>query len=179
MNQQQIVWTTSGMKERFRYLKVVSLERKIGKQSLYDVPFCHISIETEAIHWTMEVYFSPHLMNIVRKRKLGKSNMLWKALLNLRYGYNPKTAQSRGGKDGIFNVDEHYQPKNELIRKLFDRYRYTDKGKDELRQYFDDISKIQGVRVVAHGIRLLGFIKKSDVAENKLILVLVEVDVSI
>jgi len=41
-----------------------------------------------------------------------------KALKNAAYGFDEKQARSRGGADGIFLLDRHFTPKNEMILPL-------------------------------------------------------------
>ncbi|TGN99759.1 hypothetical protein PN36_33795 [Candidatus Thiomargarita nelsonii] len=38
------------------------------------------------------------------------------------YGFDEKQARSRGGADGIFLLDRHFTPKNEMMKKLFDGF---------------------------------------------------------
>ena len=117
-----------------------------------------------------------HFLRAIKKLRLESGPHLWKALQNLRYGYDPCKANSPGGKDGIFNVNPNYTPKNEMIRKLYDRFYFKSAGREQLRRYFADIDSIQGVRVVSHHLRILGFI--DNPSPGNFTLVLIDVDLN-
>lgn len=131
---------------------------RLGPEPQSYVPFGEVISEGAP---SMIVMLTRHFTDAVRKRRLEQGTPLWKALLNLRYGYDPKRANSAGGRDGIFDVSEKFKPKNEMVVKLYDRYLHTDKGRTDLVQYLGTpLGEDQGVRVVSHGLRLLGFLKR-------------------
>lgn len=144
-----------------------------------DAAFLELTGDIDGQPFQLAVRLSPSFLQSVRKNRLQGQAALYNAYGNLKYGYDPVRAASPGGKDGIFNVSSDYRPRNEMVAKLYDRYLHTDRGERELRQYFARPSEAQGVRVVCHGVRLLGFM---DVREQcgTLIekLVLVDVDVN-
>lgn len=81
-------------------------------------------------------------------------------VVNASYGFDPTTAMSPGGKDGIFLLTRDHRPKNEMMRRIFDKL--LDKpGSDAvaIAEYFKkDLNDLQPVRLVSHHMRLLGII---------------------
>ncbi|MEN8907284.1 MAG: hypothetical protein ABF289_15110 [Clostridiales bacterium] len=124
----------------------------------------------------IEVYLTLSFIKNVSKEKADRDRLFLNALSNIKYGYNKALLNSIGGKDGVFNVYEDYKPKNSMIKKLYDNYINNSKNRKELEGYFK-LSNIQGVRIVAHGMRILGFINKT-IDNNKTKLVLINVDIN-
>jgi hypothetical protein len=111
------------------------------------------------------------------KDRVWKSKPMLKALKNAAYGFDDKQARSRGGADGIFLLDRHFSPKNEMMKKLFDGFI------DQPKSGVMDIALALGVepsvllpvRVVSHELRLLGVLYR---AEKEDWLILVDCDAS-
>ena len=57
-----------------------------------------------------------------RRSRIWKSKPFLTAFKNAEYGYDPVRAQSMGGSDGIFILTRNYKPKNEMMKKIFDRF---------------------------------------------------------
>jgi hypothetical protein len=100
-----------------------------------------------------------------------------KALKNAAYGFDEKQARSRGGADGIFLIDRHFTPKNEMMKKLFDGFIDQPKsGVMEIAAALDiEPSVLLPVRVVSHHLRLLGVLHRASTEDW---LILVDCDVS-
>ena len=107
-----------------------------------------------------------------RKARIWKSKPFLTAIKNVEYGFDPVRAQSPGGSDGIFILTRNYKPKNEMMKKIFDRFL------DKSGELADEITKemkilksdLIPVRLVSHHLRLLGVLKH-DKDEDILILV--------
>ncbi|HER43873.1 MAG TPA: hypothetical protein ENO08_05385 [Candidatus Eisenbacteria bacterium] len=97
------------------------------------------------------------------------------ALKNVEYGFESTRPRSRGGTDGIFLIDRTHKPKNEMMRKLFDRF--IDKPAAEaleISEHFGiELGEFMPVRVVSHDLRLLGLLHRKTNAD---ILILVDCD---
>jgi len=111
------------------------------------------------------------------KDRVWKSKSMLKALKNAAYGFDDKQTRSRGGADGIFLIDRHFTPKNEMMKKLFDGFFDQPKsGLIEIATTLDvEPSVLLPVRVVSHDLRLLGVLYR---AEKEDWLILVDCDVS-
>lgn len=113
-----------------------------------------------------------------RLRKSAKKGRVWKtppfltAVKNAAHGFDERRARSVGGADGIYLVDRAYKPKNEMMRKLFDRYLdRPDNGAAELAEALGtDVGSLIAVRLVSHHLRLLGVLVRRP-AEDVLVLV--------
>ena len=116
-----------------------------------------------------------NLRNKCRKARIWKSKQFLTAIKNTEYGFDPVKAQSPGGSDGIFILTRNYKPKNEMMKKIFDRF--LDKTGDLADEIAKElrISKLDliPVRLVSHHLRLLGVLKHDT---NSNILVLVDYD---
>lgn len=111
------------------------------------------------------------------KEKVWKSKAMLKALKNAAYGFDEKQARSRGGADGIFLLDRHFTPKNEMMKKLFDGFlEQPNSGVMKIATALDiEPSVLLPVRVVSHHLRLLGVLYRADTEDW---LILVDCDVS-
>jgi len=111
------------------------------------------------------------------KDRVWKSKAMLKALKNAGYGFDNKQARSRGWADGVFLIDRHFTPKNEMMKKLFDGFLDQPKrGVMEIATVLDiEPSVLLPVRVVSHHLRLLGVLYR---AEREDWLILVDCDVS-
>jgi len=115
------------------------------------------------------------LRRICKRGRVWKNKSMLTALKNAEYGFNPKLAHSPGGADGIFVLTRDYRPKNEMMKKLFDRF--IDKpgsGADAVAEALcTPLDSLIPVRLVSHHMRLLGLLR--DSAEGQ-ILILVDYD---
>jgi hypothetical protein len=111
------------------------------------------------------------------KDRVWKSKPMFKALKNAAYGFDEKQARSRRGADGIFLIDRHFTPKNEMMKKLFDGFLLKPKsGVMEIAAALGiEPSILLPVRLVSHHLRLLGVLYR---AEKEDWLILVDCDVS-
>jgi len=106
------------------------------------------------------------------KDRLWKSKKMLTALKNAAYGFDEKRARSLGGADGIFLLDRHFTPKNEMMKKLFEGFLdKPDSGvKDIAKALAVNPSVFLPVRLVSHDLRLLGVLYRAP-KEDWLILV--------
>ncbi len=115
------------------------------------------------------------LMRKCKKCKIWRSPQMLTALKNAEYGFDELKAMSPGGSDGIFLLTRNYKPKNQMMKKLFDRF--IDKsgsGAEDIANALDtSLEDLLPVRLVSHHMRLLGLLKKNEHAD---ILVLVDYD---
>jgi hypothetical protein len=122
-----------------------------------------------------------HLALTERLRRETKRGRVWKAppfltaLKNAAYGFDGAKARSLGGADGVFLLDRAFTPKNEMMRKLFDRYLdRPEGGARELAAALGvGLERLLPVRVVSHHLRLLGVLHRGQGADW---LVLVDYD---
>lgn len=168
-------WTTDVIKVRYKEMEDIAAT---DVSCLCDEPLVSLSSNESGGYGRLTIFLSERLIRLAKKERLNRSPKLWKTLQNLRYGYDPRASLSPGGKDGIFAVRSDFKPKNEMVRKLYDRYRETERGKEELRTYLRNPMSAQGVRVVSHDLRLLGFIEEEPGESNGFRLVLVSLDVN-
>ena len=110
-----------------------------------------------------------HLALTERLRKKAKKARIWKtpafltALKNAEYGFDSDKARSVGGADGIFLLDRDYVPKNEMMKKIFDRFLDKENsGADFIAEKLGtNIDNLLPVRLVSHHLRLLGLLYRS------------------
>lgn len=109
------------------------------------------------------------------KGKVWQSKPFLTAIKNAEYGFDPDLARSKGGRDGIFLLDRDFEPRNVMMRKLFNQY--IDKPESGLKVIADklgaDATKLQAARLVSHHMRLLGVLWRTP---NTDWLVLVDYD---
>jgi len=107
-----------------------------------------------------------------KKAKIWKSKELLTAFKNAKYGFDPMNAKSSGGKDGVFILSRKYQPRNEMMKKIFDRF--LDKPDDLALKIAEEshvkLRDLSAVRLVSHHMRLLGVLKRGK-KEDTIILV--------
>ena len=110
-----------------------------------------------------------------KKGKVWKSKEMLTALKNASYGFDLNHARSPGGYDGIFLLTRDYKPKNEMMRKLFDRYLdKPDSGAEKISRIFGlQPEQLLPVRLVSHHMRLLGVLHQGPVFDY---IVLVDYD---
>ena len=94
------------------------------------------------------------------------------AIKNAEYGFDPERQRSGSGRDGIYLLDRDFRPRNEMMRKLFDRYlERPDSGADAVaRQLGAQVQDLQAARLVSHHMRLLDVLWRTD-ADDWLVLV--------
>lgn len=123
----------------------------------------------------LQVYLTPQLKKSCKRKRIWKSAPFFITLKNTKYGITPLQSRSRGGRDGVFQLDRAFRPWNEMQRKIFDRFI------DRKNSGFGEIlaalglpkSEVQAVRVVSHHMRLLGI---HHPGANRDIIVLVDFD---
>jgi hypothetical protein len=116
-----------------------------------------------------------------RFRKKCKKGRIWKnkafltAFKNAEYGFDEKRAMSPGGSDGIFILTRNYRPKNEMMKKIFDRYLdLPGSGAGDVAGDLGvEVEDLIPVRLVSHHLRLIGVLCRSSDDD---ILVLVDYD---
>ena len=106
------------------------------------------------------------------KGHIWKSKPMLTALKNAEYGFDPYHANSSGGSDGIFILTRDYKPKNEMMRKLFNRF--IDKPRSSANiiaeKLGSSLNDLIPARLVSHHMRLLGLLQSSN-EEDTLVLV--------
>ncbi len=110
-----------------------------------------------------------HLGVTDRLRRIAKRGRVWKssafltALKNAEYGFDETHARSFGGSDGIFLLDRNFTPRNEMMRKIFDKF--LDKANDDVaeiaRLLNTNADNFRAVRLVSHHLRLLGLLHQN------------------
>jgi hypothetical protein len=79
-----------------------------------------------------------------RLKKSCKRGRVWKSkaflitFKNSEYGFNENRAKSQGGSDGVFLLTRDYQPKNEMMKKIFDRF--LDKPNSEAESIANELN---------------------------------------
>jgi hypothetical protein len=120
----------------------------------------------------LSVYLTKRLKRQCSKGRVWKSKPMLTALKNAEYGFDPDLSRSAGGRDGLFLLDRSWKPKNEMMKKIFDRY--MDREDEELKIISDlfgvGVSELKGARLVSHDLRLLGVLVHRD-KEDDLVLV--------
>lgn len=98
-----------------------------------------------------------------KKARIWLSNQFLTALKNYKYGYDETNARSTSGRDGIFLVDRDFKPKNEMIKKIYDRFLDKGDNKADMIVKYLGVSKsdLYGVRIVSHHLRLLGVLSRN------------------
>ena len=116
-----------------------------------------------------------------RLRKMCLRGRVWKSqgflatIKNAKYGFDEAHARSPGGSDGIFLLTRDHRPKNEMMKKLFDRF--LDRPDSDIQAIATALhcepASLVPVRLVSHHIRLLGVIHRTETVDT---LVLVDYD---
>lgn len=123
---------------------------------------------------TIEVAVTERLRRVAKRGRVWKSPPFLTALKNAAYGFDEARARSLGGADGIFLLDRGFSPKNEMMKKLFDRFLdRPDSGAGELARALGAGIELLPVRLVSHHMRLLGVLRRGEDADT---LVLVDYD---
>lgn len=123
----------------------------------------------------IRVFITGRLKKNCSKGKVWKSKEMLTALKNASYGFDLAHARSPGGYDGIFLLTRDYKPKNEMMRKLFDRFiDKTGSGAEEVARNFGcALTELLPVRLVSHHMRLLGLLHQGSKFDD---LILVDYD---
>ena len=115
------------------------------------------------------------LRRTCKKARVWQSKPLLTALKNAEYGFDPNHLHSSGGADGLFLLTRDFRPRNEMMKKLFDRY--LDKMGSGAELIADEmrvpLAELLPVRLVSHHMRLLGLLRHADGGD---FLVLVDFD---
>ena len=110
------------------------------------------------------VWLTDRIRESCRRGRIWKSPAMLTALKNARYGLDRARARSRGGADGVFVLDRDFQPPNEMMRKLFDRF--LDKPDPLVEvlvsRFGTPVETFVPVRVVSHHMRLLGVLVQDE-----------------
>ena len=129
----------------------------------------------ETPHGEVSVWVTDRFRKACRKSRAWKTVPMLTALKNATYGFDPRRPRSRGGSDGVFLLERGFQPPNEMMRKIFDRF--LDRPSPLLDEILDgsgvSIKDLPPVRVVSHHMRLLGVLVRGDTRSD---LVLVDCD---
>lgn len=113
----------------------------------------------------LHVGLTDRLRKRARKEGVWKSGGFCTTLKNAAYGFDEHRARSPGGHDGIFLLDKTFRPRNEMMRKLFDRF--LEKPESGVRDIAESLEvesdALLPVRLVSHHMRLLGVLyRKAD-----------------
>lgn len=124
---------------------------------------------------SFKVYLSRSLRKRARKARVWKTNEFCITLRNVKYGLDPDSAKSKGGRDGVYLLDRDFKPANEMQKRIFDQF--IDKQNSDYATIVDALKlsheRIRAVRVVSHHMRLLGI---CHTGKEEDILVIVDVD---
>lgn len=123
----------------------------------------------------LHVGVTERLRRAARRGRVWKSAAFLTALKNAAYGFDEAKARSLGGADGIFLLDRSFSPRNEMMRRLFDRFLDRSGGDAEAlaRALGADVAQLLPVRLVSHHMRLLGVLHRRADSDT---LVLVDYD---
>jgi hypothetical protein len=107
------------------------------------------------------------LRRIAKRARVWKSSAFLTALKNAEYGFDETHARSLGGSDGIYLLDRHFRPQNQMMRKIFDQY--LDKDSEEVTAIAHELNtekeKLRAVRLVSHHLRLLGLLHQDALGD--------------
>lgn len=120
----------------------------------------------------LRVCVTERLRRAARRGRVWKGPAFLTALKNAAYGLDEAKARSLGGADGVFLLDRTFTPKNEMMRKLFDRYLDRPGSGAEALAGALGVSprELLPVRVVSHHMRLLGVLQRGE-DEDSMVLV--------
>ncbi len=155
-------------------LKQIKKVIESSEHMLAEHPF--IIVETfERNGRKLHVGLTNRLKKSCTRGRVWKSKAFLTSFKNAEYGFDEIHAKSPGGSDGIFLLTRDYQPKNEMMKKIFNRF--LDKSDSEAETIANelntDLISLLPVRLVSHHMRLLGLLKKGKIED---ILVLVDYD---
>jgi len=149
--------------------KVAGVENRFAGE-----PFVHLHTVERGAR-PLQIALTERLRHRARRERRWKSVPFLTALKNVEYGFDETKARSLGGADGIFLLDRGFAPRNEMVRKLFDRYLdRPGSGVDEVAATLGARrEQLLAARVVSHHMRLLGVLWRGPSADW---LVLVDLD---
>ncbi len=111
----------------------------------------------------LQLGVTDRLRRIAKRGRVWKSSAFLTALKNAEYGFDETHARSFGGSDGIFLLDRNFTPRNEMMRKIFDKF--LDKANDDVaeiaRLLNTNADNFRAVRLVSHHLRLLGLLHQN------------------
>jgi hypothetical protein len=113
----------------------------------------------------LHIGLTDRLRKRARKEGVWKSKEFCTTLKNAAYGFDERRARSPGGQDGIFLLDKKLRPRNEMMRKLFDRFlERPESSASEIAKSLEvETDTLLPVRLVSHHMRLLGVLcRKAD-----------------
>jgi len=123
----------------------------------------------------LNVALTNRLKKSCKRGRVWKSKAFLTTFKNAEYGFDKNHAKSQGGSDGIFLLTRDYQPKNEMMKKIFDRF--LDKPNSEAEAIANELNinmtSLLPVRLVSHHMRLLGVLMKGTTVDT---LVLIDYD---
>lgn len=110
----------------------------------------------------LRLAMTEQLRKACRRGRVWKSKEFLTAVKNAQYGFDDTHAHSPGGSDGIFLLTRDYRPKNEMIRKIFDRFLdRPDSGAQVIAEALHcSVTDLIPVRLVSHHLRLLGVLHR-------------------
>lgn len=124
---------------------------------------------------TLRLAITDRLQRCCKKGRVWKSKAMLTAIKNVEYGFDARDARSPGGRDGIFVLTRDHEPKNAMMRKMFDQF--LDRADSEAAAIAGELGvglcAVTPVRLVSHHMRLLGLLVAS---EDDATLVLVDYD---
>ncbi|MGD2151587.1 MAG: hypothetical protein PVJ20_14410 [Desulfobacterales bacterium] len=118
------------------------------------------------------VALTNRLKKSCKRGRVWKSKAFLTAFKNAEYGFDESRAKSQGGSDGIFLLTRNYLPKNEMMKKIFDRFLDKQNSEAEViaKELNINITSLLPVRLVSHHMRLLGVLMKGT-TEDTLVLI--------
>ncbi len=146
--------------------RLTEIEAALDTHAIVD--FCIF----ETSEGKLSVAITERLRRSCKRGKVWKSNAMLTALKNAQYGFDRTRPRSRGGSDGVFLLDRSFQPPNEMMRKIFDRF--LDKPDPLVNtitmKFGVQVAELIPVRVVSHHTRLLGvLVERGDTSHIVLV----------
>lgn len=127
-------------------------------------PIGHVRGQSPDGRWGLDVWVCSRFLRIIRRERVARDAALGNTLENLKYGWWPKTARSTGGRDGIFAITRDFAPRNEMMRKCFEKGLDSSAGTLSLEAAGMPKASATAVRVVSHAMRVLAFVAPSSAA---------------
>ena len=163
--------TTKEIKEKLK-----SIENEVMRERVVEFMQNPLS----GFESTTVVYITDYFIKKCKKGKVWNTPALLVSLQNCRYEVDNKHLKSPGGRDGIFVIDRDYKPRNEMQKKIFDRFIDNDNSMfPGICQMWDKTKDdFIAVRIVSHHLRLLGvmFVTKNDDGRTFNVITLVDYD---
>lgn len=154
-------------------LKLQDLKQRLAaiEAELAVRPCVHF-LTLDSAHGSLSVWLTARLRKACRRGRVWQSTAMLTALKNVGYGFDRSRPRSRRGMDGVFRLDREFRPRNEMMRKLFDRFLDRPDALVALlaEKFSVDAATFVPVRVVSHHMRLLGVLVDGG-TEAQLVLV--------